>query len=576
MKKPFVKGGKALTLAAALLCGAAFLGSFTAFGAAAQAESQAGAQAEAQVFTPGVAGQITSCKISGDKQNVEIGFSSTGDVTGTDGNIYVFEMQPYEEELGSRSNFIASSPALSAASVSVPLNLGTPQDKLYSRFVLAVFDGTKFIKVSQPHYITNPELIAKNQTPFNDPLTKKGLVIEIDMLSDAFDLGVKHVTTNIAFSQIMGTGIDYQYDGKTYHFNKGVVDAYDKTISALSNKGMTVTVILLNDWNPNTPDLVYPGTQKNSNAFYYMFNAETEAGFDQTKAIASFLAQHYSGDNPNYGKVSNWIIGNEINNQQWNYMGPMDLTNYVKAYQKAFRVIYTAIKSTNANDRVYFSLDYNWMNEIDGKLKYGGKEIVDSFNSIANTQGQMDWGLAYHPYPCPMTEPEFWDDPQSTGLFTNDFNSPVINFANLNVLTDYFVQDTLRAPAGNVRHIILTEQGFTSYSPTRGNIPEIQAAAYAYSYYLVDSNPYIDAYTVSRQVDAPSEAKDGLKFGLWECDMNQPNLIVATKRKKIWQVFRDIDKKNATLEATEFAKPIIGISKWSDVVPNFKWKNLEK
>ena len=122
---------------------------------------------------------------------------------------------------------------------------------------------------------------------------------------------------------------------------------------------------------------------------------------------------------------------------------------------------------------------------------------------------------------------------QSTGLFTNDFNSPVINFANLNVLTDYFVQDTLRAPAGNVRHIILTEQGFTSYSPTRGNIPEIQAAAYAYSYYLVDSNPYIDAYTVSRQVDAPSEAKDGLKFGLWECDMNQPNLIVATKRKKI-------------------------------------------
>lgn len=45
-------------------------------------------------------------------------------------------------------------------------------------------------------------------------------MIEIDMLNDAFDLGVKHVTTNIAFSQIMGTGIDYQYDGKTYHLIK--------------------------------------------------------------------------------------------------------------------------------------------------------------------------------------------------------------------------------------------------------------------------------------------------------------------------------------------------------------------
>ena len=575
MKRTIFKGGKMFALAAALLCSTAALGSTYAYADTAQ-DQAAQAAAQDQAFVPAVSGQITSCKITGDKQNIEIGFSSSGDAAGTDGKIYIFEMQPFEDEIGSRRDYAASAAALGSTSVTIPLNLGTPQDRLYSRFVLAVYDGADFLSVSKPHYITNPEIVAKNQEAFKDPLTKKGLNIEIDMLSDAFDLGVKHVTTNIAFSQIMGTGIDYQYDGKTYHFNKGVVDAYDKTISALSNKGMTVTVILLNDWNPNTPDLVYPGTQKNSNAFYYMFNAETEAGFDQTKAIASFLAQHYSGDNPNYGKVSNWIIGNEINNQQWNYMGPMDLTNYVKAYQTAFRVIYTAIKSTNANDRVYFSLDYNWMNEIDGKLKYGGKEIVDSFNSIANTQGQMDWGLAYHPYPCPMTEPEFWDDPQSTGLFTNDFNSPVINFANLNVLTDYFVQDTLRAPAGNVRHIILTEQGFTSYSPTRGNIPEIQAAAYAYSYYLVDSNPYIDAYTVSRQVDAPSEAKDGLKFGLWECDMNQPNLIVATKRKKIWQVFRDIDKKNATLEATEFAKPIIGISKWSDVVPNFKWKNLEK
>ena len=100
-------------------------------------------------------------------------------------------------------------------------------------------------------------------------------------------------------------------------------------------------------------DLIYPGTKKSSNAFYYMFNGANEAGFEQTRAIAAFLADHYSGKDSNHGKVSNWIIGNEINNQQWNYMGSMDLTNYVKVYQQAFRIFYTAIKSTNANDRVY-------------------------------------------------------------------------------------------------------------------------------------------------------------------------------------------------------------------------------
>lgn len=571
MNRKHVAG--ALLLSAALLCGAVWNGAATVLAQ----EKTAQAEASGEVQQQTVWGQITSCKITEDKTNIAIGFTTSGGTEGTDGKVYLFEMKPYQDELGSRTDYVASAQAGTAASVTVPLQLGTEQDKLYSKFVLAVYDGTAFTAVSQPHYITNPEMVAKNTAEFKDPLTKKGLNIEIDMLDDAFDLGVKHVTTNIAFSQIMGTGIEYKYDGKVYHFNKAVVDAYDRTISALSGKGMTVTVIILNDWNVNTPDLIYPGTTKSSNAFYYMFNAQTQAGFEQTKAIASFLAEHYSGTNSQYGKVSNWIIGNEINNQQWNYVGDMDLTDYVKAYQKAFRVFYTAIKSTNANDRVYFSLDYNWLNEaeMDGKQKYGGKQIVDSFNSIANTQGQMDWGLAYHPYPCPMIEPEFWDDPQSTGLFTNDFNSPVINFANLNLLTDYFQQETMKAPSGRVRHIILTEQGFTSYSPTRGNIPEIQAAAYAYSYYLVDSNPYIDAYTVSRQVDAPLEAKQGLKFGLWECDMNQPDRIVATKRKKIWQVFRDIDKKNRTLEATEFAKSVIGIEKWSDIIPDFKWKNME-
>lgn len=528
------------------------------------------------VLAAEVSGQITSCKITSDKQNIEIALNSSGSTEGTDGKVYVFEQPIYQDDLGSRSDYLASVNASGAATVTVPFSKGNGSDRLYSKFVLAVKEDGTYKAVGEPHYITNPEIAAKNKEAFKEPLTKKGLNIELNMLNDAFDLGVKYVTTNIAVSRLMGSGIDFQYEGKTYHFNKSIVEDYDKVISAYSGKGMVVNAILLNDWSDTTSNLFIPGVQKTSDAYYYMFNATTEAGFEQLKAISAFLADHYSGKNADYGKISNWIIGNEIENQQWNYMGPMDLTNYVKTYEKAFRVCYTAIKSTNANDRVYLSLSYNWMNDMDGQLKYGGKEIIDSFNSIANVQGQMEWGLAYHPYPCPLTDPVFWDDAETTGLVKKDFNSPVINFANLNVLTDYFCQETLKTPSGQVRHIILTEQGFTAYSPTRGAVPELQAAAFAYSYYLVDSNPYIDAYTLSRQVDAPSEVKDGLKLGLWECDMSKPDLIEATKRRKIWQVFRDIDKKNSTLEASEFAKSLIGINKWSDVITDFKWKNIEK
>lgn len=529
----------------------------------------------AAVEANGIQGAIYSCQVNSDKNNVTVVAGSMGDMGGTDGVLYLVELQPYQNNLDGRTDYAASAAPGSKVTFTFPLNRNTDQDRLYSKFVLAVWDGTKYIAISKPHYITNPEMVAANTQAFNDPLTKKGLNIQLNMLGDAFELGVKHVATNISFSQILGEGIDYQYDGKTYHFDKNIIAGYDQTISALSGKGMTVTAIILNGWNDAAPNLIYPGTKKNDNAFYYMFNSATQEGLDQTRAIASFLAERYNGSNSNQGKISNWIIGNEINNQQWNYIGARGLTSYVQAYQNAFRIFYTAIKSTSANDRVYFSLDYNWNNEIDNKLKYGGKAIVDTFNSIANEQGQMDWGLSYHPYPCPLTEPEFWDN-EKTGLITNDYNSPVINFKNLNTLTDYMAQDCLKSPTGHVRHIILTEQGFTATSEARGNVSQIQAAAYAYSYYMVDSNPYIDAYILSRQVDAPLEVRSGLSFGLWECAMDRGDDIVATRRRKIWQVFRDIDKKKYTMETTEFAKSIIGIGKWSDVIPNFRWKSLEK
>ena len=532
----------------------------------------------AQTFQ--ITASIGSCLIGSGQNTVDISLSSNGDTTGTDGKIYLFELRPYESEIGSRTDYVSSVGAGETRTVSIPLNKGTAQDRLYSRFVPAVFDGTAFTAVGAAHYITNPEVVASNQDAFKTPLTKKGLNIQLNMLNDAFTLGVKHVAVNIAFSQFLGSGIDYEYDGKTYHFNKSVVENYDKVISAYIGKDISVTAIVLNDWNDAHPELIHAGTAKSSSANYYMFNTKTQEGFETTRAIFAFLADRYSGKNhnSNYAKISNWILGNEINNQIWNYMGPADLNAYVSTYQQAFRTFYTAIKSTSANDRVYFSLDFWWgapYENLNDQVHYTGKGIVDTFNALAVTEGQMDWGIAYHPYPYPMTEPEFWDD-TATGLVTESADSPIVNFANLHVLTDYLNQDSMKTASGEVRHVILTEEGFTAQSLTRGDVSDIQAAAFAYSYYIVDSNPYIDAYILSRQVDAPSEVRAGLSFGLWSCDMNQGNEIVAVKDRKLWRVFHDIDQKRYTLETSNFAKSIIGINKWSDVIPNFRWKSLEQ
>ncbi len=524
-------------------------------------------RAEAVIPTEQV---VISSVIQGEQ--VQITGVNVGGISANDGQFYLFELQPYEDSIGLRTDYVATAVKGAEFSFSIPLNQNTAASRLYSKFVAAVWDGEKYVAVSQPSYITNPEVVAKNQNPFKTPLTKKGLLIEPSMLDDAFNLGVKHVIVNFPFQFILGSGIDYEYEGKTYHFNKALLDEYDKVVRNMTAKDLSVTAVILNSWNPATPDLYYPGMEQQAGVYYYLFNASTQAGFEDIKAIASFLAEHYSGIGN--GKVSNWIIGNEINNQEWNYIGPMALDQYVAEYERAFRVFYTAIKSTSANDRVYFSTDFYWNYQGNGTTKYGAKEIVDSFNARIKAGGQIDWNLAYHPYSFPMTEPEFWDD-EATGLVNWTDQSPIINISNLSVLTDYFQKPDLLTASGQVRHIILSEQGFTSVSATRGNCEDLQAAAIAYAYYIADSNPYIDAFIMSRQVDAPSEARLSACFGLYQCDMNQ-EASVATRMKKSYEVYRNIDKSGKTLEATKFAKELLGIEHWYDVIPDFRWRGLEK
>ena len=206
-------------------------------------------------------------------------------------------------------------------------------------------------------------------------------------------------------------------------------------------------------------------------------------------------------------------------------------------------------------------------------MNYAARDVIDIFARMSREGGDMDWGLAYHPYSDPMVEPEFWDDGVS-GRVVDSVDSYIVNFNNLHVLTDYFNRPELLMRDGKVRHIILSEQGFTSQSITRGEVEEIQAAALAYAYFIAESNPYIDVFLLHRQVDNVSETNINVAVGLWKCDMNFPGTVKPTSKKKAWEVYKDMGTQKS-LETSAFAKQIIGIEKWSDVIPNFRWARYE-
>ena len=484
-----------------------------------------------------------------------------------DGYYYLFEMQPYETGIGSRTDYAAWCDKTEKLKFSLPFSGGDSDPRLYSRFVVALKIGDTYQAISAPIYVTNPGDVASFTEEYPEAMSKKGLLIELDMLGDAMELGVKHTTINIPYHHIIGGNLKYHYNGKDYYFNEELIASYDKMISSFSNKGIIVTAILLNGWNDAHPELHEAGLAKSSSAFYYGFNVSTPECYETTRALFSFMAERYSGADYKHGRVSNWIVGNEVNNNKnWNYVGPMDLASYTKLYEKNFRVAYTAIKSRSKNARVFFSTDYEWKKQ-NTNLQYAAKDFIDLFNAGISAEGNIEWGLAYHPYPYPMTEPEFWDDDQ-TGMVNETFESPVVNFKNLHVLTDYFQQAHMRTAGGQVRHIILSEEGFTSDSISRGKVYDIQAAAFAYAYYLVDNNPYIDAFILNRQVDAITEVETSCAFGLWTVDMSRPDKVIAVMPKNIYQVFKHIDTRKS-LRYSEFAKSIVGISDWSEVIPGF-------
>mgnify|MGYP000156471848 FL=1 len=520
-------------------------------------------------FAHSVTGKIHDVNITADKENISVTVDSSGDSTGTDGSIYIFEIKPYQNDLSGRWDPLAKGSIGKNQKLTFPLHAGPGELRLYSAFVPAVKVGSRYVMISDRRYLENPEIVAEDQSPALNP-GKKGLRVDPNLLDDALSLNIKHAGVDIPTQRFFGNGIYYTYENKTYKINKELIDQLDAEVKRLSDSGVAVTAILLNAWNNTVSELNPMGVKElpKDQAMYYGFNVESEGGFRAVKAMASFLAKRYNG-RQGHGKITNWVVGNEINNQYWNYMGDLDVSAYTVKFQRAFRVFYTAMKSVSANDNVMFSIDHYWnmLPEAAPVGKYKGKDILLAFHNYETIEGYMDYGLALHPYPYPMTSPNFWDD-DKTGKVNDTMDSPVVNFKNLHVITDFMQMDSMRNQKGQVRKIFLTEEGFTSTQGGKDKSID-QAAAVAYSYFIADNNPYITAYLMSRQEDSVDETKNGLAFGLSKIVNNK---LVP---KRAHEVFKYIDNASATEGTADFARAVIGIDSWDQLIPGFHFPGRE-
>ncbi len=510
---------------------------------------------------------IDSCGIDQENtKNVAVSITIPGIPICDTPELFLFALNPYETEIGEQepvAQVRLKKTASKTQKLTTELNYKGADSKLFQKFLIAVKKDGKYRQVSASSFITNPEAIAGSSV-YTSASSIKGLLVDPAKLNsgELEDLSVKQAAYNIPLGKIMGQTtsgnyptIQYQYNGKTYLFDGQAMAEFDIVFSALSQRGIRVTAIILNDRNTDYPDLIHPKARSGSTAPYYMFNAADDAGVDCIGAAATFLAERYNGSG--HGTISNWVIANEINaRKEWNYMEYTDVTTYTKEYAQAFRVFYNAVKSVNSAACLYMPLDQTWNRNLSKSGDYDAKDVLDSFNQIICDHGNIDWHLSHHPYPVPLTNAAFWN----TGayynkLIQNSSSTPMICMKNIHVLTDYLQQEQFLTPGGEVRSVLLSELGFTSSSGGEG----MQAAAFAYAYYIADANSHIDGLLLNRQTDAPEEVSQGLAFGL--CNTNGSH-------KQIYQVYKEIDTANAA-SATEFAKGVIGISDWSEVIHQY-------
>lgn len=403
---------------------------------------------------------------------------------------------------------------------------------------------------------TIPAAAAPNEDPFPAAPNIKGL--QVQMADDAIALGIHHAAINVNLTALLDLekkagNPRMMADGMEYALNAGYLAALDRQIEPLSAKGVLVYTILLAYPSKDAARdaiAVHADARKDYKYSVGAFNTATAEGRAYLKAVTEFLAERWNGAHPEHGRVWGWIVGNEVNSHfMWYNLGKQPLAGVVSEYEKAFRIVHSAVREASIHARLYVPFDHHWgiaMNGISAEEAAPGRDFLDAFARTARERGDMDWHVAWHPYPEDLGNPRAWADAH----VTTDDDTPKVTFKNLEVLCRHLEKPELHWQ-GKTRRIILSEQGFHTLKSPDGQ--SLQAAAYVYAWEKCLTLPTVDAFIYHRHVDHSQEG--GLNLGLWT---HAPDTIATPfEKKKLYEVFR----KAGTAEwkdAVQDAQSVIG------------------
>lgn len=381
--------------------------------------------------------------------------------------------------------------------------------------------------------------------------------------------------------------IAHEFCGKTYYFEKNIMDLYDRLMQPCIARGIPCLIRAINRFSYRlkgsddalTSIIGHPGYESTGfNEQMSAFNLRTEEGFWMYCAFIDFMCARYMDANSPLFCSDVMDIGNEINAQDvWHNMGAISCANFMEEYTVSLRLAHLIARKYNANSRVNISLDHYFATALKpGNLHYyPGRACLAYLAEYCRRDGDFDWGIAAHPYPENLTKPDFYND--TTATF--DWDTPRITMKNIEML-----QKLVEMPEflyrGKVRTVVCDEQGFhTDY-----NDPESEnkgAYAFVLNMKKLEKCPNIEWFLINRYADMPLGDESELHLGLryekgYADDMHL--LIHPGDYKKICYAMIDLGTENEqkwTKEAREYIGAELYDSLLSPELPSTANVNVE-
>ncbi|MGV3483256.1 MAG: DUF5722 domain-containing protein [Planctomycetaceae bacterium] len=410
------------------------------------------------------------------------------------------------------------------------------RDRLHSAFALVDANA-----LQRP---LTPRTFATEFEPSNSPVgvppkprNQKGLsgLSRRGPESDLPELGISAVTINLVLNHFVsetgGPGrLPMELDGPPVYFNPSAFAAMDELMGIAKKHNLVVSAIVLianhDAFQPTSP-LIH---REVSGGVYAMPDLTSAYGAGVYGFVLDKIAERYKDPTSSRGGITNWIAHNEVDfHHVWTNFGKQPRAVATETYYRSMRMIHNAARIHQPGARVFASLTHHWVVEDDRSgRQLAPREVIESLQRYSQLEGDFAWGVAYHPYPESLFAKVAWEDKSPT----DDFDTPLITIQNLPVLGRFLEQASMRDSRGDVRPVLLSEQGFHT-EDISDESQRLQAESLDYAMKQVRRMPIVESFHYHRWLDHPDEG--GLNLGLRTVPTESHPY---GSKKKSWDVYR--------------------------------------